>query len=59
MSQNTDKQQREIKVVVRDFTQQGERNKAMNELIKNGYKIVVKDFTKEENHGKIRVFEKE
>lgn len=59
MSQNTDKQQREIKVVVRDFTQQGERNKAMNELIKNGYKIVVKDFTKEESHGKNRVFEKE
>ena len=26
MSQNTNKQHREIKVVVRDFTQQGERD---------------------------------
>ena len=59
MSQNTNKQHREIKVVVRDFTQQGERDKARDELIKSGYKVVVKNFTKEESHGRIRVFEKE
>ena len=28
MSQNTNKQHREIKVVVRDFSQQGERDKS-------------------------------
>ena len=33
MSQNTNKQHREIKVVVRDFTQQGERDKVRDELI--------------------------
>lgn len=59
MSQNTNKQHREIKVVVRDFTQQGERDKVRDELIKSGYKVVVRDFTKKENHGRIRVFEKE
>lgn len=59
MSQNTNKQHREIKVVVRDFTQQGERDKVRDELIKSGYKVVVKNFTKEENHGRICVFEKE
>ena len=32
MSQNTNKQHREIKVVVRDFTQQGERDK-VNSLV--------------------------
>ena len=47
MSQNTNKQHREIKVVVRDFTQQGERDKVRDELIKSGYKVVVKNFTKE------------
>ena len=41
MSQNTNKQHREIKVVVRDFTQQGERDKVRDELIKSGYKVVV------------------
>ena len=46
MSENADKQQREIK-------------KAMDTLIKSGYKVVVKNFTKEESHGRIRVFEKE
>ncbi len=59
MSQNTNKQHREIKVVVRDFTQQGERDKVRDELIKSGYKVVVKNFTKEESHGRICVFEKE
>ena len=44
MSQNTNKQHREIKVVVRDFTQQGERDKVRDELIKSGYKVVVKNF---------------
>lgn len=46
MNKNADKQQREIK-------------KAMDTLIKSGYKVIVLDFTKEESHGKIRVFEKE
>lgn len=46
MNKNADKQQREIK-------------KAMDTLIKSGYKVNVLDFTKEESHGKIRVFEKE
>lgn len=46
MSQNTNKQHREIKVVVRDFTQQGERDKVRDELIKSGYKVVVKNFQK-------------
>ena len=55
MSQNTNKQHREIKVVVRDFTQQGERDK----LIKSGYKVVVKNFTKEESHGEFRMSENE
>ena len=53
MSQNTNKQHREIKVVVRDFTQQGERDKVRDELIKSGYKVVVKNFTKEESHGAV------
>lgn len=58
MNKNTDKPQRERKVVVRDFTQQGERNKAKDELIKSGYKVVVKDFTKEESHGEFHLPEK-
>lgn len=59
MSQNTNKQHREIKVVVRDFTQQGERDKVRDELIKSGYKVVVKNFTKEESHGEFRMSENE
>ena len=55
MSQNTNKQHREIKVVVRDFTQRGERDKVRDELIKSGYKVVVKNFTKEESHGEFRI----
>lgn len=58
MSQNTNKQHREIKVVVRDFTQQGERDKVRDELIKSGYKVVVKNFTKEESHGEFRMIMK-
>ena len=50
MSQNTNKQHREIKVVVRDFR---------DELIKSGYKVVVKNFTKEESHGEFRMSENE
>lgn len=46
MNKNADKQQREIK-------------KAMDTLIKSGYKVNVLDFTKKENHGRICVFEKE
>lgn len=59
MSQNTNKQHREIKVVVRDFTQQGERDKVRDELIKSGYKVVVKNFTKEESHREFRMSENE
>ena len=60
MSQNTNKQHREIKVVVRDFTQQGERDKVRDELIKSGYKVVVKNNKKkEESHGEFRMSENE
>ena len=44
---------------MRDFTQQGERDKVRDELIKSGYKVVVKNFTKEESHGEFRLSENE
>ena len=57
MSQNTNKQHREIKVVVRDFTQQGERDKVRDELIKSGYKVVVKNFTKSDYENEVLIGE--
>lgn len=45
MSENADKQQREIK-------------KAMDILIKSGYKVNVLDFAKKENHGEFHLPEK-